>query len=134
MVGELSSIMRELAELQDRITALPVDAKDDKLTLLTKQDELRTQAARLADRIDDSCSTQELLRQLAGLRRQRAALDRQRVDSPSTPRSFRPGSYGTGTSSATTPNGRPADDPGLRIEERIRRVRSLLEERGIELR
>ena len=134
MVGELSSIMRELAELQDQITAMPIDAKDDKLALLARQDELRTQAARLADRVDGSCSTQELLRQLAGLRRQRAALERQRAETLGTPRSFRPGTFDGGSQTATTPRGRPSEDSAPRIEERIRRVRSLLEERGIELR
>ena len=134
MVGELSSIMRELSELQDKITDLPSDAKADKMTLLTRQDELRTQAARLADRIDDSCSTQELLRQLAGLRRQSAALERQRAENLGTPRSFRPGSFSGGSQPSTTPRGRPGGDPALRIEDRIRRVRSLLEDRGIELR
>ena len=53
MVGDISSIMRELAELQDRITSLPTDAKDDKLVLMARQDDLRTRAARIADSVDD---------------------------------------------------------------------------------
>lgn len=134
MVGDISTIMRELAELQDRITALPIDAHDDKLMLMARQDDLRTRAARLADSVDDGCSTQDLLAQLAGLRRQRAAMERQRADHLGTPRSFRPGSFNSGTQSATTPRGRAGNGSALRIEERIRRVRSLLEERGIELR
>ncbi len=133
MVGDLSSIMRELAELQDRITALPIDAKDDKMNLLSKQDELRTRAALLADRIDERCSTQDLLAQLAGLRRQRAAMERQRADNLGTPRSFRPGSFNNGTQSTTTPRGRSGADSASRIEDTIRRVRLLLEDRGIEL-
>lgn len=128
MVGEMSSILRELEQVQDRLGSLTKDAQAEKTALLGRQEELRTRAARLADQIDDNCSTQDLLAQLAGLRRQREALARQRTNAP-------------GRSGAARPNGvaghsrNPQSETGLpRIDERIHRIQSMLSDRGINLR
>lgn len=74
MVGGMSSILRELEQVQDQLGSLTKDAQAEKTALLGRQEELRTRAARLADQIDIDCSTQDLLAQLASLRRQRDAL------------------------------------------------------------
>ena len=112
MAGEMGSILRELEQVQDRLGSLAKDARDEKTALQSRQEELRTRAARLAEAIDTDCSTQDLLAQLAGLRRQRDAIARQRTH---------PGSHSRGPSSAS------------RIDSRIHRIRQVLSDRGIQL-
>ena len=77
MVGDMSSVFRELEQLQDRLSSLTRDAYEEKYALLTRQEELRTRAAQLADEVTAECSTQELLIRLASLRRRRDLLERQ---------------------------------------------------------
>ncbi len=113
MVGEMSSVLRELEQVQDRLSSLTKDAEAEKYALMTRQEELRTRAARLADDVDAQCSTQQLLTQLASLRRRRDVLNRQRH--ATGPSSYGPGHLG-----------------GLsQVDERIERIRSLLADRGI---
>ena len=116
MAGKMSSILRELEEVQDRLSSLRGGAESEKYALMTRQEELRTQAARLADDVDADCSTQELLIQLAGLRRRRDVLNRQRHHSG-------PNATGPGHGSSRS-----------QVDVRIERIRSLLAERGIRLR
>jgi hypothetical protein len=133
MVGNLTSIIRELGEVQDRLLALSDHATDEKLELLGRREELQTRAAQLADSIDEDGSIQDLLGQLASLRRQRAALERQRALAAKQTPGFRSPS-GTMSPGTMGPRGRPTTDSVLRIEERIRRITLLLEQRGIALR
>ncbi len=109
MVGEMSSILRELERLQDRISLLGSSDSVEKHALLARQDALRTRAARLAEDVDAACSTKDLLVQLASLRRRREVLRRQRQG---------PGGSGPGQASS-------------QVDERIARIRALLEARGI---
>lgn len=127
MGGEMSSILRELELVQDQIGSLARDAHEEKHRLLGRQEELRTQAARLADRIPDDCPTADLLAQLDSLRRQRDALARQNT--------------GGRAVAANRPNGMtrvsrsPRGDGGLlRIDEKISRIQAMLTQRGIRLR
>lgn len=136
MVGDISPILRELVVVEDELILLNKDALSEKQELLARQDELRTRAARLAEQVDQDCSTQDLLTRLAGLRRQRDAIERQRA---SVRRQSRPHSYGgLGTAhrvSAPGSNHSTAGSQGLsRIDIRIRRVTRILSERGIDLR
>lgn len=116
MVGEISSVLRELEKVQDRLSSLTQDAQSERHALMTKQEELRTKAARLADDVDSECSTHQLLSQLARLRRRREVLNRQR-------RSVGPGGYGPGSAGGLS-----------QVEDRIQRIRSLLADRGIRVR
>jgi hypothetical protein len=118
MVGEMSSILRELEKMQDQLTSLGNETRAEKQTLLSRQDELRTRAARLAVAVDSKCSTQNLLTQLGGLRRQLSAFDRQRS-----------GHAPTGNSGQTSPTSSAA-----RIEQKISRIERILADRGIQLR
>ena len=123
MVGGMSSILRELAEVERQLTSLPKDAEATKYTLLARQEDLHTRAARLADQIEDDCPTQDLLTRLAELRWQLGALERQRT-------------VGAGRPAMRTQTGsRPATAPSSesRIEARIRRIQSLLSQRGIDI-
>lgn len=124
MVGGMSSILRELAEVQHQLTSLPKDAEAQKHGLLARQDDLQTRAARLADQIDEGRSTQDLLARLAELRWQLSALERQRATTPG-----RPAVRGQAGSRPA-----PGQQSGSRIEARIGRIQSLLRKRGIDIR
>lgn len=114
MVGDVGSILRELEQVQDRLSALTTDAYEEKLALLTLQEELRTRAARMADDVDADCSTQDLLTRLASLRRRRDLLDRQH-------------------GSASRGLHRPPHGPRgpSQVDQRIERICALLADRGI---
>ena len=117
MAGEMSSILRELEQVQDRLSSLCGVTSTEKLDLMTRQEELRTKAARMAEEVDAECSTQRLLTQLADLRRRRAVLDRQWGHGASGPRHHR-SKVGSGPS---------------QVEERIVRIRNLLADRCIQV-
>ena len=124
MVGDMSSILSELTLVQDQLAALSADAVADRTALLARRDELHVAAARMADKVDEDRPTQDLLAQLAALRRQLGALERQRAAAPARPgmrveNSFRPS------------QGQPSES---RIEARIRRIQWLLSQRGIDIR
>lgn len=107
MVGEMSSILRELEIVQDRLSSLAEDRQDEVHALMARREELRTRAARLAEYVDSECSTKDLLVQLAKLRRRHDVLTRQR-------RLHGPG--------GTAPR---------QVDERIERIRRILQDRGI---
>lgn len=133
MVGEMSFILRELEQVQDQLGSLTKDARAEKTALLDRQEELRTRAARLADQIDVGCSTQDLLAQLAGLRRQRDAMARQHAAVPNQTAGSRrsPGSPRNGMAGHSR---NPQSETGLpRIDERINRIQQMLSDRGIHL-
>lgn len=118
MVGEMSSIVRELEKVQDRLTSLAQGEQAQKLVLLDRQEELRTQAARLAVSVDSECATQDLLVKLAYLRRQLMAFERQHAAGPSR------AAYRTS----------PMSSSGSRVEQRISRIERILADRGIRIR
>lgn len=136
MTGDISLILGELVSVQDQLMALPNNSDDEKLELLTRQDALRTRAARLADECDEHCSTEDLLAHLAALRRQHHAFERQRVSAAGRSRPYRSADYGAPGSGVTMgPNGKSRDLQALpRIEARIRRISLILGDRGINLR
>ena len=123
MVGGMSSILRELAEVQHQLVSLSKDAEEQKYALLARQEELHTRAARLAEQIDEECSTQDLLARLAELRWQLRALNRQRVEAGGRP---------VRNQGASRPAAGQAS--GSRIEARIQRILALLAKRGIDVR
>ena len=134
MIGEMSSILRELEHVQDQLGSLTKDAQAEKTALLGRQEELRTRAARLADQIDVDCPTQDLLTQLAGLRRQRDALTRQRAAAPMQ-RAGSPRFQGSPPNGMAGHRRNPQGASGLpRIDERINRIQQMLSDRGIDLR
>lgn len=77
MVVGMNSILRELEQVQDQLSALTPNDGPEHYQLMTRLEELRTRAARLAENVDAEYSTQELLIRLASLQRRRALLDRQ---------------------------------------------------------
>jgi len=113
MVGEISSVLRELEQVQDRLWSLSIDAEAEQYALMARREELRTRAAQLADGVDAACSTQELLIRLASLRRRRVLLDRQ---------------HGSAHRRERPPQGSRAVS---RVDVQIERIYLLLADRGI---
>ncbi len=116
MGGEMSSVLRELEQVQDLLSSLTNEDEADTYALMTRREELRTRAAQLAVGVDEGCSTQELLIRLASLRRRRALLERQHS---SVTRPARP-EHGSRSAS--------------QIEIQIERIYVLLADRGISVR
>ncbi len=75
--GDLS---RKLAEVQDRLLALPDDAFAERWELRKQQDELRQKAASFAVALDAERSDEDLLTELRALRQQMKAIEKQRID------------------------------------------------------
>jgi hypothetical protein len=79
-MSDPTDLNRKLADIQDRLIALPDDAFEQRWELRKQQDELREQArefsyAMYEDKFDD-----ELLTELRALRDQMKSIERQRID------------------------------------------------------
>jgi hypothetical protein len=117
MVGEMSSVLRELERVEDRLLSSTSAEDADKYALMTRLEELRTRAARLAVGVDEGCSSQELLIRLASLRRRRDLLDRQHGSANRRPQHPQHGSRSAS-----------------QVDQQIERIYLLLAERGIRVR
>ncbi len=128
--GELA---RLLAQVQDRLLALPDDAFGERWELRRQQDELRSKAASFAVVGDETRSDGDLLRELGALRQQMRAIERQRIDIVSQ-------SGGSGGSTSEMGNlgalklNRAMDEAAglLKIRERIGLIKGILIDRGVE--
>lgn len=76
----LTELIRELAEVNQEIWALPDDAFAEKYELLKKRDSLRERAAEYAVDADKERSTADLLSELSGLRFQLDQIEKQKID------------------------------------------------------
>ncbi len=119
MTTDMSSVLRELEQVEDQLASSCHDPAADRLTLHSREEELRTRAARMAIAVDSECSTQDLLAKLGDLRRQLRALERQHGGGQS-----RSSAYGN---TSPTPN-------ASRIEQKMARIERILAEQGIALR
>ena len=131
-MADATDIITKLADVQDRLLALPADAFAEKFELLGEQDELRDEAAGFAADIDSDRSDDDLLRELDGLRRQMKHIEKQRIDLV-----FQAGSGGASTSEMGNLGGvkinKGIDDAlGLpKIKARIGILKGTLSDRGV---
>jgi hypothetical protein len=79
-VDSLTKLIRELADLNQQIWALPDDAFAEKHELLEKRQLLRDRAAEHAVDADQERSTVDLLSELSGLRFQLDKIEKQKID------------------------------------------------------
>lgn len=79
MSSDLESINTELAEIIDRLNALPSDAFAERYAMLKHQDELREAAAAYRDDLNAIRPTEEVEAELASLRRWRDQLIETRI-------------------------------------------------------
>ncbi|MCP4307022.1 MAG: hypothetical protein GY926_09085 [bacterium] len=67
-MSTVETLVRQLADVQDQLVALPNDAFEQRFELVQRQEELRSQAAEHAEGADRERTTEDLLAELANLR------------------------------------------------------------------
>ena len=133
VMSDPTELIRKLADVQDRILALPDDAFAQRWELRKEQDDLRSQAQEFAYAMDEDKSDDELLAELRARRDQMKVIERQRIDLV--------GQAGGGSMSGEMGNlggvkiNRGIDDamglPG--IKARIGVIKGVLEDRGVDV-
>lgn len=79
-MSDPTELNRKLADIQDRLIALPDDAFEQRWKLRKQQDELREQAREFAYAVDEDKFDDELLSELRSLRERMKAIEYQRID------------------------------------------------------
>jgi len=131
-MAAVETLVRQLAEIQDELIALPDDAFAERFDLLRRQDELRAQAAHHAEGIDTERPTEDLLAELASLRSRRDALEGQRINTMLQASNLDAAGF-SGHADAAAMNHKIDAAQGLpRIESRIGRIKGILVDRGID--
>jgi len=116
-MSEVGFIIREIAEVSDRLLAVPADDLGTRRLLLYRRDELTDRAARQADNSDRYRSTDQLLTELVILRRQRDAMLRQYTDCAHPASRLQRDREPAGT---------------VRINHRIGQITGILADRGVD--
>ena len=127
-------ITRELADIQKQLIDLPDDAFEERYRLRTRQDELRAIARSGDNPLDRGRSDEHLLNELAGLRSQMYAIEKQRIDLVQQAGSGGSTSGEMGNLGGVKINKGIDDAQGLPgIKARIGVIKGILEDRGVEV-
>jgi hypothetical protein len=133
-MDQVTELIRELAEVNEKIWALPDDAFAEKYELLNRRDTLREQAARFAVDADKERSTAELLSELSGLRSQLGEIERQRIDLVTQAGGGAPGASNMTNLGGVSLNAQMMEASGVgRIQSRIGVIKGVLADRGVEV-
>ena len=133
-MSRADEITQELADIQRRLIELPDDAFAERYELQTRQDELRAEirgdsSIMYADRSDES-----LLDELASLRSEMKAIERQRIDLVQQAGSGGASTGEMGNLGGVAINQGIDEAHGLsQIKNRIGIIKNVLEERGVEV-
>ena len=132
-MGGIDSIVHQLAEVQDRLIALPDDAFAERFELLKCQDELREQAAEFSAGIDYERPTLELMAELVSLRKRRDELESEHINVMLQASNIDAAGF-SGHADAAQINRRMVEAQGLPlIEARLGRIKGILIDRGEEI-
>jgi len=133
-MDDVTELIRELAEVNNQIWALPDDAFAEKYELQQRRDALRKQAEAYAVDADKERSTGDLLAELSGLRMQFGQIEGQKIDLVT-----QAGGGATGASNMTNLGGvslnaqmMEASGAG-RIQARIGVIKGVLADRGVDV-
>jgi hypothetical protein len=127
-------ITRQLADIQKQLIDLPDDAFEERYRLRTRQDELRAIARSGDNPLDRGRSDEDLLNELAGLRSQMYAIEKQRIDLVQQAGSGGSTSGEMGNLGGVKINKGIDDAQGLPgIKARIGVIKGILEDRGVEV-
>lgn len=133
-MDEVTGLIRELAEVNEKIWSLPDDALAEKYELQIKRDALRKQAEEYAVDADKERSTADLLSELSGLRSQLGQIEGQKIDLVT-----QAGGGATGASNMTNLGGvslnaqmMEASGAG-RLQARIGVIKGVLADRGMDV-
>jgi len=133
-MSDISSVTKELADVDEQLRVLPDDAFADKFELLKKQDVLRERAAQFAVDADKERSTEVLLSELSGLRSQLTQLERQRIDLVTQAGGGATGASNMGNLGGVSLNAQMAEASGAnRIQARIGVIKGVLADRDVEV-
>jgi len=132
-MSDPTDLNRKLADVQDRLIALPDDAFEQRWNLRKEQQDLREQARAFAYAVDEDKFDDELLSELRSLRERMKAIEHQRIDLV--------GQAGGGSMSGEMGNlggvklNRSIDDAmGLpKIKARIGVIKGVLMDRGVDI-
>lgn len=132
-MADVDELIRELGEVQDRLIALPDDAFAERFELLRRQDELRERAAAHTAGVDNERPTEDLLAELAALRKRRDSLESQHINVMLQASNVDAAGF-SGHADAAQMNRRMDDAQGMaQIVSRIGRLKGVLADRGIEI-
>jgi hypothetical protein len=125
-------LIRELADIQARLSELPEDAYAERDELRRRQEELRSIARSGGGSMDADRPTPDLLAELASLRAQMRAIERQRIDLVKQAGSGGPSSGEMGNLGGVQINKGIDDAQGLpHIKARIGVIKGVLSDRGV---
>ena len=131
-MDDRTDLIRELADIQVQLSQLPADAFEQRAELRRRQDELRAIARSGENSMDADRPTEDLLAELASLRAQMTAIERQRIDLVKQAGSGGPSSGEMGNLGGVQINKGIDDAQGLpRIKARIGVIKGILGDRGV---
>ena len=133
-MDEVTSLIRELAEVNNLMWALPDDAFAEKYELQMKRDALRKRAEEYAVDADKERTTADLLAELSGLRMQLRQIEGQKIDLVSQSGGG-PGESGNMMNlGGASLNARMTEASGAgRLQARIGVIKGVLTDRGAEV-
>ena len=127
-MGDITELLAELADLHDRLIALPADAFAERHELRSRQDALRERAAEFQQHRDAGRSRTELELELSALDGQLEAIRSQRID-PVKQAGGGPHGGEMGNLGAVALNQRMREAQGVPgIQSRMAQIRARLEE------
>jgi hypothetical protein len=127
-------VVRQLADVQDRLIALPDDAFAERWELRKQQDDLRKKAAEFAYAMDEDKFDEDLLLELAALRERMKAIEKQRIDLVGQSGSGGAASGEMSSLGAVKLNKAMDDASGLpAVKARIGVIKGVLINRGVEV-
>ena len=79
-MSDIDAILNELADIDQKLEELPADAYDERITLRSRHEELRQEAAQLAAAAQDDRPTAEIQAELGALRHQLQEIEDGKID------------------------------------------------------
>ena len=133
-MDQVTGLIRELAEVNEKIWALPDDAFAEKYELFNRRDTLREQASELAVHADKERSTAELLSELSGLRSQLGQIEGQKIDLVTQAGGGAPGASNMTNLGGVSLNAQMMEASGAsRLKSRVGVVKGVLTDRGVDV-
>jgi hypothetical protein len=133
-MDQVTGLIRELAEVNEKIWALPDDAFAEKYELFNRRDTLREQASELAVDADKERSTAELLSELSGLRSKLGQIEGQKIDLVTQAGGGAPGASNMTNLGGVSLNVQMMEASGAgRLKSRIGVVKGVLTDRGVDV-
>lgn len=130
----LTELIRELADVNQEIWALPGDAFAEKHELLKKRDSLRERAAEHAFDADKERSTADLLSELSGLRFQLDQIEKQKIDLVAQAGGGAPGASNMTNLGGVLLNAKIMEASGAgRLQSRIGVIKGVLIDRDVDI-